>query len=99
MRVKEVIKRQGFTLEDIAKAMKTSRSAVSQIVNGNPTVGKLEEIAKIIGVSRGEFFLDEMPKQEGSAFACPHCGHSVSLGLLPTGVSVSVGIKSDEESA
>lgn len=85
MRVKEVIKKQGFTLEDIAREMKTSRSAVSQIVNGNPTVGKLEEIAKIIGVSRGEFFLDEMPRQEGGGFTCPHCGQSISLGLIPGG--------------
>ena len=86
MRVKEVIKKQGFTLEEVAKAMNSTRSAVSQIVNGNPTVGKLEEIAKIIGVSRGEFFLDEMPKQDGSSFVCPHCGHGVSLGLIPVEV-------------
>lgn len=89
MRIKEVIKKQGFTLEDIAKVMNTSRSAVSQIVNGNPTVGKLDEIAKIIGVSRGEFFLDEMPKQEGNGFTCPHCGKGISLGIIPTGIQDS----------
>lgn len=84
MRIKEVIKKQGFTLEDIAKAMNTSRSAVSQIVNGNPTIGKLDKIAKIIGVSRGEFFLDELPQQDGNNFVCPHCGQGIYLGLIPS---------------
>lgn len=83
MRIKEVIKKAGFTYDDIAKVMNTSSAAVSQIVNGNPTIGKLEEIAKIIGVSRGEFFLDEMPKQEGGGFVCPHCGKGISLGIIP----------------
>lgn len=84
MRIKEVIKKQGFTYDEIAKAMNTSSAAVSQIVNGNPTIGKLDEIAKIIGVSRGEFFLDEIPHQDGGGFICPHCGKNVSLGLIPS---------------
>lgn len=84
MRIKEVIKKAGFTYDEIAKAMNTSSAAVSQIVNGNPTIGKLDEIAKIIGVSRGEFFLDEMPQQEGNGFVCPHCGQGIHLGLIPS---------------
>ncbi len=84
MRIKEVIKKQGFTYDDIAKVMNTSSAAVSQIVNGNPTIGKLDEIAKIIGVSRGEFFLDELPQQEGNDFICPHCGQGVRIGLIPS---------------
>ena len=84
MRIKEVIKKQGFTYDDIAKVMNTSSAAVSQIVNGNPTIGKLDEIAKIIGVNRGEFFLDELPKHEGNDFICPHCGQGVRIGLIPS---------------
>ena len=95
MDVKSIIKRQGFTLEQVAEKMGSSKSSVSQIINGNPTVGKLEQIANIIGCHRWEFFLDEMnlpPKQKQSQgveeekvlrfqYDCPHCGEHVRISI------------------
>ena len=95
MDVKSIIKRQGFTLEQIAERMNCTKSSISQIINGNPTVGKLDQIAGIIGCKRWEFFIDEMnahdlPKASGKVeeakvlrfnYDCPHCGKSVKISI------------------
>ena len=95
MDVKSIIKRQGFTLEQVAEKMKCTKSSVSQIINGNPTVGKLDQIAGIIGCKRWEFFLDEMNAQDMPTssnkveetkvlrfqYDCPHCGEPVKISI------------------
>ena len=44
MDIKKVIKQQGYTLEAIATKMSVSKQAMSQLLNGNPTLSKLQEI-------------------------------------------------------
>lgn len=66
-KIKNAIKRQGFTLEQVAAQMKKpdgsiglAQSALSQMLaNGNPSYNKLEEIARIIGLSVSELLSDE----------------------------------------
>lgn len=66
-KIKNAIKRQGFTLEQVAAQMKKpdgsiglAQSALSQMLaNGNPSYNKLEEIAGIIGLSVSELLSDE----------------------------------------
>lgn len=57
MNIKKVIKESGWTLEKLAAEMINkngqkgiSQPSLSQIINGNPTLDKLQEIARIIGV-------------------------------------------------
>lgn len=77
MNIKKVIKDRGWTLEQVASKMKNkqgtegvSQSSVSQLLNGNPSIDKLQEIARIIGVS-----LSELVSDEGEPiFKCPNCG-------------------------
>lgn len=65
-KIKNAIKRQGFTLEQVAAQMKRpdgstglAQSALSQMLaNGNPSYNKLEEIAGIIGLSVSELLED-----------------------------------------
>lgn len=65
-KIKNAIKRQGFTLEQVAAQMKKpdgsiglAQSALSQMLaNGNPSYNKLEEIAGIIGLSISELLSD-----------------------------------------
>ena len=67
MNIKEVIKAHGWTMEKLAAEMTDSRTgkkgisqpSVSSIVNGNPTLDKLQEIAKIIGISVSELVAEE----------------------------------------
>lgn len=61
MNIKAKIKERGFTLERVASLMTppVTKGTLSQIVNGNPTLNKLREIASIIGISVSELIADE----------------------------------------
>lgn len=82
MKIKDVIKKRGFTLEQVAAQMPNSRTngtgiskqTMTQVVNGNPQISTLRSIANIIGCSVGEFFVDEIEQQDSASFVCPRCG-------------------------
>lgn len=80
MDLKKTIKRQGFTLDGVAQEMGISKSAMSQIVNGNPTYSKLQEIATIIGISVSELVSDETASRT-STLRCPHCGKEIQVEI------------------
>ena len=50
LRVQEICKQQGITMQDLAKRMGVTYQALYAAVSGNPTIGKLGEIAKALGV-------------------------------------------------
>ena len=85
MNIKKVIKAQGWTLERLASQMTNkdgslgvSQATISQMINGNPTLDKLKEIASIIGVSLAELVVVE---DTGAIVKCPHCGEIVALDI------------------
>jgi len=86
MNIRKVINSQGWTLERLATEMTNkqgdkgiSHAAVSQIINGNPTLDKLKEIASIIGVSVSELVADEETTVPRAT--CPHCGKPISIKI------------------
>lgn len=88
MDLKKVISERGWTLERLAAEMVNTRSTtrekgvsqatVSQIINGNPTIDKLKEIASIMGISLSELVRDE-EQNESVTINCPHCGKPITL--------------------
>ncbi len=85
MNIKKAIKDNGWTLDQLANEMTNrkgekgiSQSSVSQIINGNPTLDKLQEIANIIGIS-----VSELVREEGespvTSLTCPHCGKEIKI--------------------
>lgn len=85
MDIKKVIKENGWTLERLAAEMTNkqgeqgvSHAAVSQIINGNPSIGKLQEIASIIGVPVSELVREEN-EQRSTSITCPHCGKEIEI--------------------
>lgn len=89
MDIKKVIKDSGWTLERLAAEMTNkngqkgiSQPSVSQIVNGNPTLDKLQEIAGIIGVPVSELVRDE-DKKDANTITCPHCGGKIHFDEEP----------------
>ena len=50
-RIKEVIKKQGTTVQELAEKMGISRVGLSQHINGNPSVEVLERIATALRCS------------------------------------------------
>lgn len=66
LRIKEVIKERGQSVQGIAEKMGISRIGLSQHINGNPSVEVLERIAEAIGVHVTELFAPD-PKTELTA--------------------------------
>lgn len=87
MNIKKVIKENGWTLERLAAEMKNkngekgvSQASMSQLINGNPTIDKLIEIASIIGIPVSKLVADEEDSQnEGNYIRCPKCGARFEL--------------------
>lgn len=86
--IKKVIKEKGFTLEQVAAQMSgkdgkgISQSALTQMLNGNPSISRVKEIARIIGVSVSELVADEYlnsSEKEATFITCPHCGKTITL--------------------
>lgn len=57
--VKEVCKKKGVTLQELADKMKVKRESLSRAINGNPTVETLEKIATALNVPISALFVAE----------------------------------------
>ena len=75
-RVKDLCAKEGITLADLAGRMGITASSLSQILNGNPTLSKLQSIASCIGVGVSDLFLDSHPHPMAT---CPHCGKPIRI--------------------
>ena len=77
MRIKELLKQKGITAKELAAKLNLSEGALSQSLNGNPTLERLTQIASALGVSVSELF--EAPKSGETVITCPHCGKPITL--------------------
>ena len=62
LKIKELCKEKNITMAEIAKKIGIQPIALSQSLNGNPTLSRLQEVADILEVSVPELFdrkLDE----------------------------------------
>ena len=55
-RIKEVCRRKGLMMKDLAEKLGMTEVGLSKSLNGNPTVSRLEEIAKVLDVDFMELF-------------------------------------------
>lgn len=69
LRIKEIAKQKNIPIKDIAKQLGITASALSQNIAGRASLDRLEDIAKILGVSVRDLF----PEEENS-ITCPNCG-------------------------
>ena len=58
LRIKEVLKEKDLTINDLAKKMEINRVTLSNMINGNPTLDTLKEIAHNLNVPIWEIFSD-----------------------------------------
>ena len=56
LRIKDICREQGIMLKDLAKQLGLTEVGLSKSINGNPTIGRLEEIANALGVPVTELF-------------------------------------------
>ena len=56
LRIKDICREHGIMLKDLAKQLGLTEVGLSKSINGNPTIGRLEEIANALGVPVTELF-------------------------------------------
>ena len=77
LRIKELIKEKGMSVQELAEKMGISRVGLSQHINGNPSVEVLERIASALEVNPSDLFVQ--PKKNGLQITCPHCGKDIEI--------------------
>jgi len=91
--IKKKIRECGFTTQQIAEKLNISQQAVSQAINGNPSLSRLEQIASAIGITVSELVADNQDEPEydpprwgetGTTSKepqqkCPYCGHDLNI--------------------
>lgn len=77
LRIKEICKQQGTTLNALAERIGVSQPSISGIATGRqkPSLDTIEKIASALNVSVSELFAAPV---EG-VITCPHCGKLIKL--------------------
>lgn len=56
LKVKEVIKAKGLTMQQVAETLGVTRDTLTRNINGNPTIETLSKIADALGVAVTDLF-------------------------------------------
>lgn len=76
--IKKVIREHGFTLEQVGNELGVSKSTMTQYVSGNPTLSKLQAIAKVLEIPVSELVRD-VDASSAEGLVCPHCGKPLNI--------------------
>ena len=77
--IKKKIKEHGWTLEKVGKEIGTTKSGMTQVVSGNPTLKTLEAVARVLGIPVSELLRDN--DASTVVLTCPHCGKPIHVEL------------------
>lgn len=58
-RIKEILKDRGMTMQQLSEELGIHRTNLSTSLSGNPTLSRLEEIAKILDVQLKDLFKED----------------------------------------
>ena len=75
LRIKELLKEKGMMHKELAEKLGVTDIALRASLKGNPTIGTLEKVADVLGVSVSDLFA--APKT--GVITCPHCGKEIRL--------------------
>lgn len=76
--VKQICRVRGMSLADVALKMGVPASSLSQILRGNPTLSKLNDIANALNVPVAELLAEGRTRAQ---VECPHCGKTFPLDI------------------
>lgn len=68
LRVQDICKEQGITMQDLAKKMGITYQALYASCSGNPTIGKVKEIAGHLGVNIVDLFTEKSQNSEVNGY-------------------------------
>jgi transcriptional regulator with XRE-family HTH domain len=76
VRVKEICKEKGISLQDLADKIGVTYNTLYVAITGNPKVDTLERMAAALGVEVGELF---PKKNQENSITCPFCGKKIEI--------------------
>lgn len=79
MNIKQTIAAKGWTYKRLAEAMGITQPSLTSIVNGNPTLAKLQAMADAMGITVSEL----LGEDGATTITCPHCGKEIPIRLNP----------------
>lgn len=84
IRIKEICKEKGITLEDLAKRLGILRTSLSQALSRNSfSTDKLSDIAIALNVPMWQLFASPEEVQKGNNnIVCPHCGNPIKVTII-----------------
>lgn len=75
LRIKELLKEKGIMHKELAEKLGVTDIALRASLKGNPTIGTLEKVANVLGVSVPELFAP----QPTNTITCPKCGAELEI--------------------
>ena len=82
--IKRAIKESGFTQREVAERLGITLTSLNQIMTGNPTHAKLQQVASAIDLDVVDLFFDEGRKNvavllNDRNIVCPECGTQIPI--------------------
>ena len=74
----------GLTQREVAEKLGITLTSLNQIMTGNPTYGKMKEIAEVLNVDVVDLFFDEgrmVKSEESKYYVCPKCGAKLEIDI------------------
>lgn len=81
-RIKEILKEQGVTINELADKLGISRITLSTQINGTANIVSYEKIATALNVPMWQLFASPkeiQPQSDGASITCPNCGKSIKI--------------------
>lgn len=79
-RIKDILKEQGITINELAEKMGLNRVTLSTQINGTANIASYEKIATALNVPLWQLFASSQEVQETkNTITCPHCGKPIEL--------------------
>lgn len=81
-RIKEILKEQGVTINELADKLGISRVTLSTQINGTANIVSYEKIATALNVPMWQLFASPkeiQPQSDGFSITCPNCGKSIKI--------------------
>lgn len=92
LRIKEILKQKGLTIQDLANILGISRQALGKQIQGKMLLETAERIATALNVPMWQLFaapeeVQANPESNSARIICPHCKKAIPL---------EIGIRNEE---
>jgi transcriptional regulator with XRE-family HTH domain len=87
LRIKEILKQKGLTIQDLANILGISRQALGKQIQGKMLLETAERIATALNVPMWQLFaapeeVQANPESNGTRIICPHCKKAIPLEIV-----------------